>query len=63
MISSFGFLKLVNSPVILPSFGVQTHKWWVYHQLPAFKLIGMMYYNRKSLMILVNDTKYFYYSL
>ena len=37
---------------------VLAYKWWVYHRLNGFKLIGMLYYNRSYLMILVNDTNY-----
>ena len=43
-------------------YGSVTHKWWVYHRLNSFKLTGMVYSNRSSLIILVNDAKYIHFS-
>ena len=39
-------------------FGVITCKLWVYHGLNVFKLTVMVYCNRISLIILINDAKY-----
>ena len=39
-------------------FGVVTHQWLVCYWLNGLKLSGMVYYNRWSLVILVNDAKY-----
>ena len=40
-----------------------THEWCVYHWLNGFKLTGIVYYNRSSLIILVNDTRYILYHI
>lgn len=39
-------------------FGIVTHNLWVYHWLISFKLTGVIYYSRISLMILANNAKY-----
>ena len=48
--------KFVISPVI-----PEIHKSWAYHRLNAFKLIGMIFCNRSTLIILLNDAKYIHF--
>ena len=53
-----------NSPNLLVFeniFGVENHKWWVYHQLNSFKFNVMVYYNRSYLMILVTNVNYIHF--
>ena len=60
----FSFFSLFLFPEIgdflqcCPIFGVVTHELWGYHRLNGFKVIGMVYYNCSSLMILVNHENY-----
>ena len=47
-----------NFSEVLLHFRFPTHRWWIYQWITTFKLTGMLYYNRSSLMILVNNAKY-----
>ena len=42
-------------------FGVLIQKWCVYYRLNGSKLTSMVYYNRSTLMILVNNAKYIHF--
>ena len=66
MIFSSFFLKLVISPVIsefLLRFRCPAHRWRVFKGINAFNLAEILYYNRPSLVILVNETKYFQFQV